>query len=1095
MSIAAKYAFPHIEFNETIFGSVPQQTRWRATIGVAGQFRRGPQTFLVQDRQTFARLYGEDNSPGAKAVRQMLSLGATEIYISRAIVEPGIGTSKISFYNITSGLEAKIGYAGQVQQFNVGTPVYTTGLKLTLSFIGEAIGDPKSFGTINVLPVSTLNTDLEFEGQASFRLGVEDRLTNTIDVILDTPGMGSASKSYSAIASGTYVQAATGTLVDLNAALTPATSAVVSGETIVFSGGVKISTSGGNYTVVTGGSVAAAEQAFEVKNIPVTNVLARLDIGTKLYYNNAEVASVTAVKEATGAATTIEAITTNTSSITADSVLKAQAKIANATINAITGAADEYKYIKFSSSLYPAFAANLKPGRVLYSRTPGVVFDSGENYLIVMGMPTLDQSDNTVYNLLVKGTVTGSGLGSVNVALYDSPFNAYVLSSSFSGALKSKDYPDALQVRNKEFVQDRGVLVDTYHILPEAYSSGDFTLEVFFKDTDGSVKNIDSGLQFDFPAVGNSGFRAFLEGGVFQIPVVKTSVAVGELAGEGDFTVGTAASLVLKRLEEKIQQSALMNLLLDAPILSESLRPATLDLQTRIKGRQANRIHFELERSTTGEDTGNGVYANDLLFNSSNSVGSLANWSSAGNEVPKYFTGASDGSKAAFRDYYSADSDLLVRVIALSEGAYGNKIKLSINPIGLGQFTISAVDEDSSSYQSAPTVESLSLSTRDVDPTTGIFNATRNSSLFRAYYIPVLLGNNLLTDSELNKVPFRIAPAFGEGLPTLSTDSITGGISKYSPAYQGASYLQGLYLEQGKDAELSTDNNQGLVDGAALRKAVQRLEDQDVAILYPAGVVIGDSRYSGVIEEAIGQVNRATTSNGLRRLVLQAPPNLNQDQARLYSAQLNNKNVTLVAGHCAVLGISNSNTEHAAALYAATISLSSPQFSPAFLGNGVPVTLVRSVDTPNNPQYLDALTRAGVEALVYDSSLKTFKFLNGRTTSTISEERQVSIRRVADEIINNLYINLQPMRSGPNTSQLRALVSSSCDSYLSTLVADGWIQSYTPTICNDANNPLTTQVLNQLRIRINYVPIFPADIFLVDVVQSIVQELDVTLLN
>ena len=123
-----------------------------------------------------------------------------------------------------------------------------------------------------------------------------------------------------------------------------------------------------------------------------------------------------------------------------------------------------------------------------------------------------------------------------------------------------------------------------------------------------------------------------------------------------------------------------------------------------------------------------------------------------------------------------------------------------------------------------------------------------------------------------------------------------------------------------------------------MRAAVQRLEDQDIAILYPAGVVMGDSRYGGVIEEAVGQIKRATTTNGKRRLILQAPPNLNQDQAALYSAQLNDDNISLIAGHCSFVGISNSNTEHAAALYAATLSLSSPQLSPAYLGNGVAKT-------------------------------------------------------------------------------------------------------------------------------------------------------------
>jgi hypothetical protein len=684
----------------------------------------------------------------------------------------------------------------------------------------------------------------------------------------------------------------------------------------------------------------------------------------------------------------------------------------------------------------------------------------------------------------------------MQVALYDSPVNVYVISSTLSSSIGSVTYPTATQWRNKYFQQDRGVLVDSFHIVPEAYAANAFHLDFLFEDGT-NIRHVDSGILFDIPPVTTAGFIAFLVGSTYQIPLVRTTAAVGALApNEAAFNRGDSASVVLERLQSRILQNALLNQVLMQPVLNDNLTPVSLSLETRITGVQANRVYYSLERSTTGEVPLSSVFANDLLFNSDNVTLAQANWNTTAVPVPLYFAGGTAGSSAAFRDYYSTDSDLLVRIVALSEGTYGNKIKLSVNPIGLGQFSITAIDEDSITYQTSATTETLSLSTRDVDQTTGVFNATTNSSLIRAYYIPVLTrGSNVLTELELNKVPYRIAPAFGQALPTLNTDASTGNIAKYSPAYQGSSYLQNLYLEGGQDAVADPDVQLGAVGSLAMKKAVQKLEDQDIAILYPAGVVMGDSRYSSVIEEAVGQINRATTSNGRRRLVLQAPPNLNQDQARLFGAQLNNKDISLVAGHCSVLGISTSNTEHAAALYAAILSLSSPQFSPSYLGNGIPISLVRSVDTLNNPQYLEALTVSGVEALVYDVSLRTFKFLNGRTTSSISAEKHVSIRRVADEVLNNLYITLQPLRSAPNTSQLRALVEATCDSYLNSLVSEGWIQSYVPTICSLQNNPLATQILSQLRIRLNYVPIFPADIFMVDVVQSLVEELNIDIAN
>lgn len=1102
----AKYSFPHIEFAETIVGSVPTQNRWRGVIGVAGQFRRGPQQYLINDRQTFARLYGEDSSPGAKAVRQMLALGATDILVSRAIMQALPATSSIFFTSLTPGTEARVGFEGQVQQFNNGTPVQTTGLKATLNYISDALPGIGSVGEVTVKPNSRLNNDLVFDGQAEFQLVVEDRVSTTVELKLASPGLGTKSKTYVAIAAVSYTALASGTLISLNAAMNPTngSAAIANGDTILFTSGVQITVDAtGTYTVITGGSVALNEVANQVVNIPVENVLAPLDIGSTIYYNNAEIATVVIGQVATNAPVNLRAITKNTGSIATGASFVSVAKIANATIRCMAGAtSNQYKYLQFSSSLYPAFSANLKPGRVLQSKNPNVVFGNG--YLTIVGLPILDPIISNTYNILVKGTITNNTTGTpatiaaaldaLEVSLYDAPTNAYVFSSTFNSTITSKTHASASRIRNKYYIENRGVLVDSFHIAQEAYNSTNLSIELLYEHTDGQVFAVDSGLILELPPVVRSGILAFLKGSNYKISVTRATAAVGAMnPNDVPFEKGTAASLVLKQLVSKILQDNLMTGLLDNPELNENLTPVSLSLKTRITGASANRVYFELERSTKGEDIANGVYANDLLLNSTNLATSRANWSTSTTRAPKYFTDAAEGSQAAFTDYYSSDSDLLVKIVALSEGAYGNKIKISINPTGLGQFVVTAIDEDSSSYQTEPTVETLSLSTRDVNASTGVFNATSNSSLIRAYYVPIVQGKTNLTEVELNKVPYRIAPAFGTVIPSLSYESTVGGISKYSPAYQGASYLQNIYLEKGRDALVDLQSQQGLASADVMRRAVQRLEEQDVAILYLAGVLMGDSRYSGVIEEAIGQVNRATTNNGKRRLIIQAPPNLNQDQARLFSAQLNNENVSLVAGHCSVLGISNANTEHAAPFYAAVLSLSAPHISPAFIGNGVQINLVRSVDTLNNPQYLDALTRAGVEALVFDAGLKAFKFLNGRNTSAIPEKRQVSIRRVADEIINSLYINLQPLKSGPNSDQLRALISSSCDAYLNSLVQDGWIQAFSPTICSLENNPVATQALNQVRIRINYLPVFPGDIFLVDVVQSIVQDLDLTL--
>lgn len=1091
--LGVKYTYPHIDFAESILGSIPEDTGWRGTIGVVGQFRRGPKQYKINDRQTFARLYGEDNSPGAKAVRMMLSLGATDIEISRAVTEALPSTSNIAFNNLVPGVDARIGFEGQVQQFAGGTPVYTTGLKLTANFIGDTLPSLTSVGDLTVKPLSKLNSDLNFDGRGNFIFTVENRVANTVQLVLNQ-ALGAKSRSFTNISAVTFVEGTTGTLAALNATLTPLTTPLVASDRIIYSGGVNISVDSlGVYTVNVGGSVLAGEQALEIKTLVVNNALTRLEVGSKIYFNLAEIATVVKAQFPTNAIVTLDVITANLTPIPVTSVLESQAVIANATIEIANGAANKYKFIKVAKAGYEAFISNLQPGRVLYSKNSAVTFSGG--YLTIVGKPIADPIDNDIYNVLVQGVVTGSAaaLTVLDVALYESPQNAYVLSSTFDSTVTSKTYASAQRWRNQFEEEDRGVLVDTYHIIKENYQPNALKVDFLFVEVDGTVRDVDSGLLFDTPPLNNSGIVAYLPGSSYQVPVIRTSVASGELAGEAKYERGASAGYILQQLEAKMLQSNLMQLLIEPPILNNNLNPVSLSLLSKLTGAGSNRLYYNLERSTSGEDPVLGLYANDLLLNSTNPVLSQANWGTPTAPTYTYFVNGTEGSQAAFIDYYSVDSDLLVRVVALSEGAYGNKIKVSLTPGSNGQFILTAVDQDSASYQAAATVETLTLSTRDINLSTGQFNATSNSSLIRAFYVPALTRQGELTELELNKVPFRIAPAFGAVIPTLSTQSGNGGISKYAPAYQGSSYLQNLSLAEGRDAQLDSEVERGLVGGTAMRKALQRLEDKDVAILYLAGVVMGDARYASVVEEALGQVKRATTTNGKRRLVLQAPANLNVDQAALFGAQLNDGGVSLIAGHCSVLGISNTDTEHSAAFYAATLSLSPPHLSPAYLGNGVNLSLIRSVDTSSSPQYLDALTRAGVDALYFDSGLGAFKFLNGRTTSTIAEKRQVSLRRVQDEIIHALYVNLQPHRSAPNSNPLRALVASSCDAYLESLVKDGWIQSYSPTLCSLQNNPLATQAQNQLRIKLVYTPFFPADIFLVDVVQNVTQEIDLAI--
>jgi hypothetical protein len=1021
----------------------------------------------------------------------MLAQGATDIIISRAVSQQTSATKNISFYGLTPGITPKIGYEGQVQQFHNGTAVKTTGLRAEFNFIGEAVASVNSFGVINVIPTSKLNRKLKYTGQSTVSLTIENRITNSVALTLTVPAPVALNQAYAASAAATLVTGATGTLAALNTLLVPQglAPALVVGDSVALADGGFITIGATGYTVVVSGTLAIGSLVLKASTLTVSNVLARLEVGSKLYFNNAEIATVVKAVEPTNAAATINIVSAISVNIPATSLIQAQAVIGLAQVQVQPAAANGYQFLLIDKAGYPAVVSNLTPGRTLHSNSPTATFNAG--YLTVLSgpLPTLDPN---VYKVLVKGQVTGSAAvlaAGTQVSLYEAAAGGYVIGTSTSAILESVDYPTAKQWRNQLFQESTNTLLDSYEIVTEAYAPDRLRLNFLFVEQDDTVRAVDSGIRFDLPPIESTGVSAFLEGSSYTVPLVRADVAIGALKPNGvAFASGTSAIEVLGLLEAEILQNALVSALVAPPVLSKTLSPPTLGLSTDIQGTAANRVYLEVSRSTTGEDPLTGTYANDFLFNSSNIAAALNNWTSlpgatTPNYKPLYFTGGNAGAASGNLDLYSANSDLLVKIIALSDGAYGNQLRVTVNPISNGQFILNVVDLDSSSYQTNPTTETLNLSTRDVDPVTGIFNATANSALIRAYYVPTTKRAQL-TELELDQVPARISPAFGQYIPTLDYVSTTGNPSRYSPAYQGATYLQGLFLTGGADAPLESDASSTQIGAMAMVRAVQALESEDIAILLPTGITIGDARYGAVIEECLGQVNRLANLPTNRRLVIQAPPNLNQNQASLYGAQLNNRDITLIAGYCNFTGLSNANTQPSSPLYAAALSLSSPQFSPAFVGNGAPINGVSSVDTLGTPQYLDALTRAGVEALFFDPGLNQFKFLNGRTTAREPKERLVSIRRVALQMMFDLNKNALSLLSSQNDEYSRALLSSSFDTYLNSRVSSGWIQNFTPTLCTLANNPLSSQAQNQLNALISYTPYFPADIILVDVVQQ-----------
>jgi hypothetical protein len=631
----------------------------------------------------------------------------------------------------------------------------------------------------------------------------------------------------------------------------------------------------------------------------------------------------------------------------------------------------------------------------------------------------------------------------------------------------------------------RSAVVDSYIVSDEAVKVNNFSHRLLFERSDGVVFAVPSGVLVDLPGIESSNKIAFLLGGTFRVPVAYASAAIGSAAGQSSFNVGTGAGQILTQLKQVIESDINMLGMLAEPELSITLNPPTLTLKSNYTGSDANRLKAVLTREVSG--TSGNVVAEDFLLNATNLPDSNTNWLSTS---VRPFSGAMVGSRPAFKDFYSIDSDPLIRVLALSDGLYGNRIKVTITPQANGQFTLYVVDEDSGDYLSAPTSETLTLSTRDV-ATNGLFNASANSRLIRVFYLPAVAGQ-MLTEPELDKVPMRQAPSYGDRIPVLNVSSTLGSsytLPIYAQGAVGSPYLQNIYLEGGSDASIS--NLSSVERAAILRQAVQALESEDISLLYCAGFTAGDQNYSPVVEEMVGQVNRANVMTGLRTAVIQAPPNLSQSQAQVLAASLDNPRVVLVGGHITMQGVPGFNNTPAAGLYVGMLASKNPEISPASAGEGMIPNGVVSVDTPTTTTYLDAVTRARAEVLYYDAGLRTFKFLSGISTTSLYNDRYVSIRRMGDQILHDLYNNLIWVRSSRNTEGLRSRVASAVDAYLQNLQREERIIAYRPTLCNESNNPSNTIAQGVLNIAIFYTPVFPADYIRVNVTREIEDSLSI----
>jgi hypothetical protein len=162
--VQSKYSFPNVSINTSVPGPAPNETGQRRRIGVAGVFDRGPEFQLINSREEFAYLYGENNAPGSVFVRQAMLQGADQFAISR--VMPSLRPSKgsISLANGTNPFSpANVAIQGN----------RTIGLKFSVSYLSSVV---TAFGQYNRSSVTTSkDSDITlplFNGAGTFNFQV-----------------------------------------------------------------------------------------------------------------------------------------------------------------------------------------------------------------------------------------------------------------------------------------------------------------------------------------------------------------------------------------------------------------------------------------------------------------------------------------------------------------------------------------------------------------------------------------------------------------------------------------------------------------------------------------------------------------------------------------------------------------------------------------------------------------------------------------------------------------------------------------------------------------------------------------------------------
>lgn len=473
---------------------------------------------------------------------------------------------------------------------------------------------------------------------------------------------------------------------------------------------------------------------------------------------------------------------------------------------------------------------------------------------------------------------------------------------------------------------------------------------------------------------------------------------------------------------------------------------------------------YVIDTSDANITTVNGdIQANEaqtVYFDDADQTGGLS--------IDKYqefvsFEGGEDGPRRASVNLFSYTGTRLFEFQAVSEGQWGNNVRLDIDPQPGTGWRVTITDLEGSTLN--PPVESETYFVDLTEPNTvddlGEVEQFKDSNLVRVFFVPKAIDASGFNTALLTETPVRLAPP-------VSTNIISNEEDIAHVTHFGPERLNSVSLEGGFDGPILEEED--------FINAINVVEGEQANIILCPGIDTNSPQAQAAL---VAAAEGGSELDGLKIAVLNTKPNLKPTAAHRESIAINSSRAVMVTGWATYAGQPTTEAFNCSpdALYAGMLATIGFQVSPAAKTSAGPVFGISAVDNfkylskPSLQMYADAR----IEVLRPDVNLGGFFFLTGGTSSSNTAWNKVVIRRTYDVIRQDLYGALQPYQSEPHTKLLRRQIETSVNAYFQSLLRNNKIANALPAICNDSNNPSENYITGELNVSVGFLPLYAAD--------------------